>query len=150
MHVVGGIILSLQINDFTFFCGFIPLICFISPLISTHCSPQPILFLNPALLPLCLSIEKADGINPAGKKSASFINEWLQINQKYIERGVVHADHLFHSVHHFFSLLASSFCFIKSTREPNTQLFTKQLGTQIESTVQEAFNIFHILCGSKI
>lgn len=36
MHVVGGIILSLQINDFTFFCGFIPLICFISPLISMH------------------------------------------------------------------------------------------------------------------
>lgn len=39
MDVVGGIILSLQINDFTFFCGFISLICFISPLISMHPPP---------------------------------------------------------------------------------------------------------------
>lgn len=67
MHVVGGIILSLQINDFTFFCGFIPSICFISPLISTHTSPQPILFLSRP--PPCLLIDSgADDLSSAGLK----------------------------------------------------------------------------------
>lgn len=67
MHVVGGIILSLQINDFTFFCGFIPSICFISPLISTHTSPQPVLFLS--CPPPCLLIHSgADDVSSAGYK----------------------------------------------------------------------------------
>lgn len=74
MHVVGGIILSLQINDFTFFCGCIPLICFISPLIRTRSSPQARPLPRPCPLPpsLCLSINGADGIGSAGRRGKGF------------------------------------------------------------------------------
>lgn len=67
MHVVGGIILSLQINDFTFFCGFIPLICFISPLISTRSLSSTHPLSRPAPLPRLLINTAADGIGAAGR-----------------------------------------------------------------------------------
>lgn len=67
MHVVGGIILSLQINDFTFFCGFIPLICFISPLISTRSLSPTYPLPRLAPLPRLLINTAADGIGAAGR-----------------------------------------------------------------------------------
>lgn len=83
MHVVGGIILSLQINDFTFFCGCIPLICFISPLIRTRSSPQAHPLPRPCPLPpsLCLSIHRADGIGSAGRRGKGF-HQPVTLNKK--------------------------------------------------------------------